>query len=36
VARITVDDLLAEARDGLERLMPAQARRGLGGRAVRG
>jgi rhodanese-related sulfurtransferase len=26
VARITVDDLLAEARDGLERLTPAQAR----------
>lgn len=25
MARITVDDLLAEARDGLERLTPAQA-----------
>jgi hypothetical protein len=34
VVRITVDDLLAEARDGLERLTPVQAREAQAAGAV--
>jgi rhodanese-related sulfurtransferase len=34
VARTTLDDLLAEARDGLERLTPAQAREAQAAGAV--